>query len=366
MIIGVFTPVINWCGGAEWVSLNIINALSEQGHQVIVLVNKPVDKKKIEHIFNKKISQVQEIVFPLELFPSSDYHNIYSDQLRLFLLKTKSELVIDTYSNAMLPIADVSYVHHPLQRLIEMQSNRSNKLYFLPYNNCLRANRGAVARNLIFANSKFTAEVIRRQLGVNPHVLYPPIQKAIIDTVKSHKRRSNNVITVSRLCHGKNLEIIPYIARSTPKEISFTIVGLFDSQKMYTILSNLIKNFSVEDRVKIVVNLGREELRKKLLDSKVYLHPTINEHFGVSIAEAMSSGCIPIVHNSGGPKEFVSEHYRYDNMNEAADKVVKAIAEWTPEKAALISTYAEKFSEANFAKRFIEIFGQYCSAKNRF
>ena len=126
----------------------------------------------------------------------------------------------------------------------------------------------------------------------------------------------------------------------------------------------LIKQLQVADRVKIITNLRRKELREMLLNSKIYLHPTINEHFGISIVEAMSSGCIPIVHDSGGPKEFVSKRFRFQNSDEAAEKVEKTLKEWTPKKATKISAYAEKFSESNFAKQFLDIFNNHFQKKN--
>jgi glycosyltransferase involved in cell wall biosynthesis len=52
----------------------------------------------------------------------------------------------------------------------------------------------------------------------------------------------------------------------------------------------------------------------------------------VSIVEAMASGCIPIVHNSGGPREFVPHRLRFDTLEEAATKIEKAILQWTPQQ----------------------------------
>ena len=174
MIVGVFSPVLNWCGGAEWVTLNIINALKEQGHQVIILSDKPLNKNKIDHVFNKKVNVDRQMVFPLRFFSPTDFHNLYIDALRMSMLKSKCEILLDAYSNAMLPVADVSYVHHPMLKMIQIGlSNKRSKLYFLPYENFLKSHKEVISKKLIFANSKFTAEVIRSQVGNDPYVLYP-------------------------------------------------------------------------------------------------------------------------------------------------------------------------------------------------
>ena len=82
----------------------------------------------------------------------------------------------------------------------------------------------------------------------------------------------------------------------------------------------------------------------------------INEHFGISIVEAMAMGCVPIVHNSGGPREFVPSDHRFNNICEAADVVKKSIDCWSPTQAKKFARVAERFSEKNFSKKFIDIF----------
>lgn len=131
MIIGVFSPVINWCGGAEWVAINIINTLKEHGHQVIILTDKSLNQDKFASVFNKKVSVDRQIVFPLAFFAPTDYHNLYTDAVRSLLLKSKCEVLIDTYSNSILPGTDVCYVHYPLLELLPL--NLRNKIYFYPY-----------------------------------------------------------------------------------------------------------------------------------------------------------------------------------------------------------------------------------------
>jgi hypothetical protein len=76
MILGVFSPVINWCGGAEWVAINIINTLKEHGHQVVILTDKSLNQDKFANVFSKEVSVDRQIVFPLAFFRTTDYHNV--------------------------------------------------------------------------------------------------------------------------------------------------------------------------------------------------------------------------------------------------------------------------------------------------
>ena len=364
--IGVFSPVINWCGGAEWVTLNIIDALKEQGHRIILLTNKSLDYNKFMHMFHKEVSVDKQIIFPLEFFPSANYHNIYTDAIRSLLLKSKCNILIDTYSGAVLPGVDVSYFqNYPLLKAVETGLPYfRNMLYFSPYRSLLGRHRDDMSSKLFFANSKFIAKAVKAELGVNPHVLYPSVSDFILNRDQLHfnNQRDNVALTVARISYGKNLEIIPHIAELTSKNVSFVIAGLLDSEQALNSLIRLRKELNISaDRVKILVNVKRSILRKMLLNSKVYLHSAVDEPFGISIVEAMSSGCIPVVHDSGGPREFVPSNLRYKSPDDAAEKVEKAIAEWSTTKANEFSTNAYRFNEKNFSKQFIQVFDSYFS-----
>lgn len=365
LIVGVFSPVINWCGGAEWVAVNIVNTLRMNGYRVIVLSDKPLNQIRFEHVFNRKVLANQQIVFPLRFFSPGNYHNIYTDALRSLMLKLKCNVMIDTFSNTILPGANVSYIHYPLMTSIRKGlPYLRNKFFFAPFQRYLQLHEEDMKTQLIFANSKFTAEAIRVELGIEPYVLYPSVSNDILDQNKMdfELQRGNNVITVSRIASGKNLEIIPQIAKSTDSDISFTIVGLLDSERLLHYLLKLINDLKVSDRVRILTNIKRKQLSRLLQNSKVYLHPTTYEHFGISIIEAMASGCIPVVHNSGGPREFVPKHLRFESLPEAAEKVEKAIDCWSPSKAKEISKDVRRFSEGSFSKQFIDIFNSHFHA----
>jgi alpha-1,2-mannosyltransferase len=368
LIVGVFSPVINWCGGAEWVAVNIINVLKEYGHQIVVLTDNPLNQSRFQSVFSRNVPVDQQIVFPLRFFPSTDLKNVYTDALRLQILKFKCDVLIDTFSNAILPATNIAYIHHPLLRRIEIGATlwndssrvRRNRAFFIPYKSFLKLPR--INNNkLIFANSNFTAKAIKTETGLDSHVLYPSVSSEIINYTQADfdRERNDTVTTVSRIAIGKNLKIIPEIAKLTSNKLTFNIVGLLDSEDTLISLQKQIKELKLSDRVKIFTNVKREQLRQMLLNSKVYLHTTLNEHFGISIVEAMTSGCIPVVHNSGGPIEFVPQNHRYSSIEEAAIKVEQAFNEWSPENSRNISKSADKFSEKNFANQFIKAFNSY-------
>ena len=57
-------------------------------------------------------------------------------------------------------------------------------------------------------------------------------------------------------------------------------------------------------------------------------HPEMLEHFGITIVEAMSSGCIPVVINKGGPAEIVRngiDGYCFNSKDELIEYSIKLI-----------------------------------------
>ncbi len=251
---------------------------------------------------------------------------------------------------------DISYIHYPMLKSVaaELPYIR-NKIFFYPYQKFLDFSKKQINNSLFFANSGFTAEAVKAEFKINPTVLYPPVSNDLLfsDALNYSQKRANTVVTIGRIAHDKNLELIPQVAALSSKDISFIIAGLLDSEDTLESLMRLIEKLNLSERVKILPNVERSHLRSLLLGSKIYLHPKINEHFGISIVEAMSSGCIPIVHNSGGAKEFVPRECRYNSVEDAAHKIEKAMDRWSEREANKVSNYAKKFSENEFSKKFI-------------
>jgi len=91
-------------------------------------------------------------------------------------------------------------------------------------------------------------------------------------------------------------------------------------------------------------------------------HPEKCEHFGISILEAMSGGCAPLVCQNGGPMEFIQEGkngFFYTTVRELADKSERLLRD--PALFRTLSEQAHKqamdFSDAVFASRWEGLVG---------
>ena len=359
MRIGVFHPRLNICGGGEYVALIIINSLRQNGHKVIVLTDERIDQEKYKRTFGQELKTDGEIVFPFHFFRRGDAHNVYTDIISCFILKTKCDLVIDTFTCLVLPGADVVYMHYPLFKQSIQPTNLFARLkiaaYFLPYFTYEKKIREKM-KQIIFVNSKFTGDAVKTSLGLHSQKLYPPVSSFFLqneEIIFSHKRL-DQVVTLSRFAPEKNLDLIPHIAKEI-NNVKFLIIGNLHHKKVYSRLQKLIRDLEVEDRVILMTDVSKPLLKQILMDSKIYLHCAVNEHFGISLIEAMACGCLTIANNSGGPKEFISPNLRFNTREEVILKITKNIKEWSPQKAQEMHKIAMEFSEESFSKQLISL-----------
>jgi glycosyltransferase involved in cell wall biosynthesis len=59
------------------------------------------------------------------------------------------------------------------------------------------------------------------------------------------------------------------------------------------------------------------------------MHAFKDEHFGMAVAEMLRAGCIPFVHNSGGPPDIVGHDSRliYESAEDAAQKIMQVLGD---------------------------------------
>jgi glycosyltransferase involved in cell wall biosynthesis len=138
-----------------------------------------------------------------------------------------------------------------------------------------------------------------------------------------------------------------------------------NSEASYRRVCRLIKKYGVEDKVTAIVNSpNNQEVKMGLLrKAKVFLHTSLFEPFGISIVEGMGAGCIPVVHDSGGPREFVPHNWRYKNVEEAVQKINQALCSWSPSMAKDMMSIAYLFERKRFQNEFSEILKSYLPKK---
>lgn len=169
----------------------------------------------------------------------------------------------------------------------------------------------------IICNSLFTKKYIDKEYGVNSMVLYPPV-----DT-KSFKssRKENMVLAVGRFSQLTQAKKQDVLIKVFKKMVDRDLVGWrlvlvggseVGAEKYLKKLKKMIGEYPIE----IIESPKFRKLKQLYKSAKIFWsasgygvdeekEPMRVEHFGISVVEAMSAGCVPVVYRAGGHKEIV-------------------------------------------------------------
>jgi glycosyltransferase involved in cell wall biosynthesis len=211
----------------------------------------------------------------------------------------------------------------------------------------------------ICANSRFTANAVKGIWNRDAIVVYPPV--AVNDF--SHGQKQKMVVSLGRIDPDKRLEdLIKALALCATKPKLVIVGGLVSNYVPYVVrLQNLIKQLNLERRVSIKPNASFDVVKKILSSAKVYVHAKHFEHFGISVVEAMASGCVPIVHRSGGPYLDIIENdkygFSYATISELSQKIDSLMSSDTSALEERCVCRSKHFSEDKFRERIVEVIG---------
>ncbi len=116
------------------------------------------------------------------------------------------------------------------------------------------------------------------------------------------------VTTTSRLTKKKRVHIIPRIAKEVVDagydDVTFVLIGDGPLRRK---IRERIQRYGLEDTVRMVGRKPREEVRRYLWASDIYLSPTIYEAFGIAVLEAQATEVPVVARNDGGVREIVMD-----------------------------------------------------------
>jgi glycosyltransferase involved in cell wall biosynthesis len=240
------------------------------------------------------------------------------------------------------------------------------KVFLWLYNKVARYNPLESA-DVVLANSRFTARLVKLLWGGKPVVLYPPVlvKDFTSDAKAPFDSRDDAVVMVGRISSEKRYEeAIDAIAMTSSRPV-LRIVGSLNPR--FEWYKELLVRRAREKGVKLelYINASRKELVKIVTRSKIFVHTTRYEQFGIAVVEAMAGGCPVIVHGSGGPYEDVIERGEYglyyNGLDDLAEKVDKSLSdrgiwEYYHRKSLM---RASQFGEEVFSRRLLEIINRY-------
>jgi alpha-1,2-mannosyltransferase len=361
-------------GGGERLTVSMIESLVDRRHDVeLVLIRKPKDEV-IQRLFRKKLEGVKiTALVPFGISQFSLYQKIFSALPLVFRAKKADVLFV---ANTLVPYEiarrvlrkrTILFVHTPPvpeSNSVPPPYDKSlfGKIYY--YGSLFfrrRIRRFPPDADLLLCNSTFTKEAIRKVWGLSARVIFPPVSIRDFYGEVGFSRRGEYVVSVGRIAPEKRIEQQVEAISKTPyrlKVVGSTLLRLYGTY--YDSLRRKIFEAGLRDRVSFETNVPFKRLRLLLSNAKIYVHTMLEEHFGISIVEAMASGCPVIMHRSGGAWTDIAGSGKYAigyqtpaDLAQKIQKLMRDQKEWEHWHCKSLER-AKEFDEYLFKKRIVQ------------
>ena len=257
------------------------------------------------------------------------YQRLIYHQLRLRGIVSKRprfDLILNTAEVANQPggrLPAIEYCYFP-DYFSHLETNSLPNLWELYYRPARVFYHSRVSHiDRLLAVSDYTREFVKETWRRDSTTLYPPCPVDLYSGLRDDPKE-NLVITVGRIGPEKRMELFLEIARRM-LHVKFAIIGsVSEDKKSY---SDMLKKAAPSNVSFVLAPLRK--VKDILGRAKVYVHSALNEHFGITIVEAMAAGCVPVVHNSGGPREIVTNNvgYKWSTVPEASSQIADLIGD---------------------------------------
>jgi len=348
MKIGIIQSVIGSVGGNDMVLKSLLTKLKETDHEVTIYT---IGTPRMDlSVFNiKKIKKLIPIKIPL--------FGVYQKMLEPMLAKKAQheDLLISLTGDLFLPAKKK-------QRLIFYSQNNYGdptktstskydsglwKYYYMPYKKMMiKFKKNIKNYNIEFvANSSYVREQLRKALGHDSLVIYPPVHLSEFTNDEENKQ---GLITVSRYSKEKNLAKIVDLMGKTNEPCKI-FGNISEVNRPY--MNDIIKKGKAVN-IKFYINQDRELMKRLLAKSKIFISAS-DETFGIAVIEAISSGCIPLVPDSSAHRETVPyNELRY--TNDGNEKLEMIIKHGFP-KIKELQEHIKMYDESVFQQKFLEL-----------
>jgi len=298
-----------------------IAALLKARFDVTWLVNRDVDLARVGSWYDLDLSGCRTRVVPLPFYRRGQWIDsslITAEMKNPFEAVARASADYDVFVNANM-----------LEKVRPLSSLSVLMCHFpdvLP-----RAHFAAHEYTIVVANSRYTADWVRRRWGLEPSLLlYPPVDERALDLPKERI-----ILSVARFETGgskKQLEMIHAFRalRSAAPELlaGWRLILVGGSLERNPYLER-VRGILAEDpeNIEVCVNVSHDELQTWYARASIFWHacglgerdPQLIEHFGMTTVEAMRSRCAPVVFDGGGQREIV-EHgvsgFRFAGLDE--------------------------------------------------
>jgi glycosyltransferase involved in cell wall biosynthesis len=313
-------------GGGQKYGFTVAHALQDM-FDITLLLNKEISHKELRDWYHLDLTPCQIKVIPIPFF--DQFNSPLLDPARVsrriqnpFHIISKEsgnyDFFINNSMNEMVyPLANVSTLicHFP---------ERRPKSYFY-----------ADRYTHVIYNSQYTAHWIEEKWKFTPHKhIYPPVDMAPV-TLSAETLKENIILSVARFEVGgskKQLEMVRTFLKLNRRfptvfnQWKLALVGGSPDENEYLKKIKELIEKSGTNNILLMVNSSGDELKALYDKAKIFWHlcgldqtdPSLVEHFGMTIVEAMQNRLVPIVFDGGGQREIVDHGVNGFRVNSTA------------------------------------------------
>jgi hypothetical protein len=294
-------------------------------------------------------------------YPSTKYHIEFenTEYLRTDLGMTENTIIFSDNRN-------YECINNSRNCQAKLQSSRKREYFeILKYGYC-----NLMKNSIVITNSEFSRRAIVNAFGLEDiRVLSPPIDletfrnSALMINGGGGGERRDIILVISRIAPHKKMENAIKLAKILKDNnigSEMKIVGNLYSyfSDYYSGLKQMIKELGLTDYVTFEINASLDQLLSIIQESRVYFHPMVGEHFGMSVIEAIAAGLIAVVPDEGGVTEFVSQEYQYNTLEQAAEIIMHVLNNVHKTERIKIGKDIDKFSNSHYIAGFRRILNE--------
>lgn len=352
MKIAVFHNFLDNIGGAEIVSLILARDLNAD----IYTTN--IDEEKIKKM---GFENILPRIFSIGKVPVNAPFRQQIALLRFRLLKLKNKydfFIIGgdwAMSGAVNNKPNLWYVHSPIREIWDLHEyTRKNTVpYYLRwfFDIWVSINRHLNRKYLksiqkIVCNSENTKNRVKKYLGKDAKVIFPPIE-----TKKFHFEKNGDFwLSVNRLITHKRIDLQLKTFAKLPNE-KLIIVGSYEKSRHFEKYAEYCKAIKTEN-VNIKSWVSEAEKIDLYANCKGFITTSKDEDFGINVIESMASGKPVIAPAEGGYIETVKQNTTgllIENINEyKLTEAIKFISKNPEQYKNACIEQAQKFDSVCF------------------
>jgi glycosyltransferase involved in cell wall biosynthesis len=337
-------------GGAPGVAAWILEAL-RQDYAVTLLTSEPVDLSRLDRCYGTSLTgsdlQVRTMAPVVRGFLGLD-PDLGSIQIHAYLMRLckrvrhQYDLVVGADNEGDFGPPAIQYIHYPFLAHVYPRVRSSCDLPLGQKLACLSKGEirpwmlvgdysfDRMKANHTLVNSGWTGRWVKQVYGIDSTTVHPPAPGVFPDI--AWEEREDGFVMMGRLNGGKQfdwcLKVLSVVRTKFP-QVRMHVVGTsYNEAPDYpAFLRALVQANS--SWATLHENISRGELAALAARQRYGMHALKEEHFGMAVAEMLRAGCIPFVHNSGGPPEIVGNDSRliYDSAEDAARKIMQVLGD---------------------------------------